>query len=465
MNSDKNKEYLNEYIYDYIDDLCENSEKYKELSGNLKDRLTELFDTIEDEDCNEILCDIDDINTFLIKLNSLSLNELTMIKNNGLILIKKHLKHKEKIMSLKTKNNMLEGDLATLTEQKENALLKLDELNDEYYKLYQEKNNLELQRTIKENEENEKHKLNNELLNDEIRNLNDKIKYLNKQINNYEEKVKNFSKKNKELFEEISQMKKELVCKDEIIRTSTEKYKKLNEEKETYRSINRGLNQTIEDLKGNCQDYQTIIKYNEEQIKQLREQINKQEQKPSERKISLNSLIEDEENEKEKDNIDNENKNEEKLEDKNLAKRNGVDYTGQEINLNELIFEESVSGEKEHEEAVEKKNQIKLAFTRVKHIRRFTKLKSLNYNNKKVHFADLAKKQSKKNVFFRGVTTREELNINPINKRLKTIKSERIDFENSNLLQKLRNISQSHINQNKNDDKFLYELLFRFLDY
>ena len=260
-------------------------------------------------------------------------------------------------------------------------------------------------------------------------------------------------------------MKKELVCKDEIIRTATEKYKKLNEEKETYRSINRGLNQTIEDLKGNCQDYQTIIKYNEEQIKQLREQINKQEQKPSERKISLNSLIEDEENEKEKDNIDNENKNEEKLEDKNLAKRNGVDYTGQEINLNELIFEESVSGEKEHEEAVEKKNQIKLAFTRVKHIRRFTKLKSLNYNNKKVHFADLAKKPSKKNVFFRGVTTKEELNINPINKRLKTIKSERIDFENSNLLQKLRNISRSHINQNKNDDKFLYELLFRFLDY
>ena len=184
MNSDKNKEYLNEYIYDYIDDLCENSEKYKELSGNLKDRLTELFDTIEDEDCNEILCDIDDINTFLIKLNSLSLNELTMIKNNGLILIQKHLKHKEKIMSLKTKNNMLEGDLATLTEQKENALLKLDELNDEYYKLYQEKNNLELQRTIKENEENEKHKLNNELLNDEIRNLNDKIK-----------KIKNYLKK------------------------------------------------------------------------------------------------------------------------------------------------------------------------------------------------------------------------------------------------------------------------------
>ena len=461
MNSDKNKEYLDEYIYDYIDDLTENSEKYKELSGNLKDRLTELFDTIEDEDCNEILCDIDEINSFLIKLNSLSLNELTMIKNNGLILIKKHLKHKEKIMSLKTEKNMLEEDLANITEQKENALLKLDELNDEYYKLYQEKNNLELQRSIIENEETEKHKLNNEILNDEIKNLNDKIKYLNKQINTYEEKIKNISKKNKELFEEISQMKKELVCKDEIIRTSIEKYKNLNEEKENYRSINRGLNQTIEDLKGNCQDYQTIIKYNEEQIKQLREQINKQEQNTAERKISLNSLIEDEE----KENIDNENKDE-KLEEKNKAKRNAVDYTGQEINLNELIFEESVSAEKEHEEAVEKKNQIKLAFTRVKHIRRFTKLKSLNYNNKRVHFAENAeRKKLKKNVYFRGITAREELNSNPINTRLKTIKSGKIDFENSNLLKKIRNFSKSHIDKNENDDTFLYELLFSFLDY
>ena len=165
------------------------------------------------------------------------------------------------------------------------------------------------------------------------------------------------------------------------------------------------------------------------------------------------------------DNINNENKNEEKLEEKNREKKNGVENTGEEINLNELIFEESVSGEKEHEEAVEKKNQIKLAFTRVKHIRRFTKLKSLNYNNKKVHFADSAIKKSKKNVYFRGVTSREELNINPINQRLKTIKSERIDFENSNLLQKLRNLNQSHISKNKNDDKFLYELLFRYLDY
>ena len=70
--------------------------------------------------------------------------------------------------------------------------------------------------------------------------------------------------------------------------------------------------------------------------------MNKQEQSAADRKISLNSLIEDEEkeneNKKDNKNIDNEDKNE-KLERKNLEKRNAVDYTGQEINLNELIFE------------------------------------------------------------------------------------------------------------------------------
>ena len=89
----------------------------------------------------------------------------------------------------------------------------------------------------------------------------------------------------------------------------------------------------------------------------------------------------------------------------------------------------------------------------------------MNYNNKRVDFADNANK-TRKNVFFRGITNREELNYNPKNSRLKTIKSEKIDFENSNLLRKLRNISKSHLNQNKNDDDtFLYKLLFSCIDY
>ena len=150
MKSD-NKEYLNEYIYDYINDLCETSEQYKDLSGNLKDRLSELFDSIDDEDCDEILCDIDEINRYLIKLNSLAKNEFTMIMNNGKILINKYSSHKQKIMSLKSQNKILEEEISIINEQKDNILKKIDELNDEYYKLYQEKHNLEMQMSIKEN--------------------------------------------------------------------------------------------------------------------------------------------------------------------------------------------------------------------------------------------------------------------------------------------------------------------------
>ena len=291
MNS-KNKDYLNSYIYDYIDDLVESSNKYKDLSGNLKDRLAELFDSIEDEDCDEILCDIDEINKYLIKLYKLSINEFTMIKDNGKILIDKHIKHKEKIMSLKTKNNMLEEELSMTNEQKENILLKMDELRDEYNNLYHEKNNLELNISLKENEENQKQKLNNEILNDEIKRLNDKIDYLNKHINLSEEKIKKISEKNHEYLDNISRMKKEIACKDDMIKMSLEKYRKLNEEKENIRIINRGLQKDIENLKNQCKDYQTIISYKEEQ-----EKINKNKNINNENLISLNSLIEEEEKE------------------------------------------------------------------------------------------------------------------------------------------------------------------------
>ena len=57
----KNKDYLNEDIYDSLDIITENSNRYKELSENLKDRLSGLTDSIE------ILSGIDEINKFLKK--------------------------------------------------------------------------------------------------------------------------------------------------------------------------------------------------------------------------------------------------------------------------------------------------------------------------------------------------------------------------------------------------------------
>jgi hypothetical protein len=121
MNSN-NKDYLDQYIYTYIDELTKSSEKYKELSENLKERLTDLFESIEEEDCKEIINDIDDLNNYLITLNSLSTKEFITIKNNGIKLIEKYSKHKEKISSLKSNNSLLQEELAAANEQKDKAL-------------------------------------------------------------------------------------------------------------------------------------------------------------------------------------------------------------------------------------------------------------------------------------------------------------------------------------------------------
>ena len=490
----QNSDILDEYIYDYIDDLCETSDKYKVLSTNLKERLTELFDSIDDEDCDEILCDIDEINKYLIKLNNLSNNEFTLIKSNGKKLIEKYLKHKEKIESLKIQNNMLQEELSIVNEQKEQAILKIDEINDEYYKLAQEKNNLEMQMNIQESVETQKTKLNNEMLNEEINSLKDRIDYLTNQINLSEEKMNSLSKRNKEIYSENSQLKKELACNNEILRKANEKNKKINEEKESIRLMNRGLQKTIDDLKNQCKDYQTIISYNEEQIKKIKESIKKQSETQLDKKIGLNDILNsDGEEEKNSNNIVNE--------DTLQKRRNAVDYTGKEINLNELIFDQSESSD--HDEKIEKKNQIKLAFTRVKAVRRFNRLKSLNYNYKKENFEEknpLRNHRSKKTVVFR------DLKINGFNKeprediyqlnneRLETIMTERSDFDSSKKLIKVNNLNLNNNNKKvkfanysenssedssdindvkkekennfeiENDETYLYELLFRFLD-
>jgi uncharacterized protein YukE len=275
------------------------------------------------------------------------------------------------------------------------------------------------------------------------------------------------SEKNYENLDNISRLKKELECKDELIKITVEKYRTLNEEKENIRSINRGLQKTIEDLKNQCKDYQTIISYKEEQ-----EKINKNKQQISEKFISLNSLIENEEdshnnnNESKKEN-ENENENEN---DKNINideiqnnRKNTGDYneTGKEINLNELIFDESESAD---HEVIDKKKQIKLAFTRVKNVRRFNRLKSLNYHNKQliVEENNNRKGKSKKTVIEKGWKFKN-IEDEDLNGRLETIMTEKSDFESTNVLFKLKKKSNDRI-QKEDEDIFLYELLFRFLD-
>ena len=432
MNSN-NKEYLDQYIYNYIDELAKSSEKYKDLSGNLKDRLADLFESIEDEDCKEILDDIEEITKYLETLNNLSTNEFEKIKNNGQKLIEKYSKHKEKISALKTKNTMLQEELANVNDQKEKALSRIDELNDECYKLYQEKKNLELRNSYREKEDNEKYKVNNELLTEEVKNLNIKIENLNNQIENFEEKIKELTAKNEEISEKNVLQIKELKYKDEIIESWIEKNEKTKKENDNIRFMNSGLQKTIEILENQCKEF-------DDDIQDLKEQISNYEKirtrKYTVNSINTNSIVFDEEDKKSKY-----TENEGNI---NTKKRNAVDYTGLGINLNDLIYDESQN--QSSEEPSSKKISSKL----------------LDINKKKNGFKSPNSKQrnnSQESDIFK--TSRK----NVLQKGFNNIISSREGFQ---IIQRLQNIKNNNENGKKSiskeDESFLTELLFRLLD-
>ena len=433
MNS-KNKEYLDEYAYNCINELCDCSPKYKELSENLKERLSELLEPIGNDECNEILYDFDEINKFLIKIENLSTNELTMIKDNAKILLEKYRKHKEKILSLKTKNNSLEEELSSLNDQKEKAQAKYDELNDEYYKLYQEKQNLESHITLKEEDEKEKYKLNQELLNEEIKNLNEQIERLNKQISLSQETINNLTKKNKEILENNIEMESELKYKNEIVEQTLDKYKKVSEENDSIRLMNKGLQNTIEELDHQCRDY-------ENKIRQLDLQVENYEKFIDEKNINLYSLLNDEDKKEESD--DEFDSNNENTESRN-KRRNALDYTGMGINLNDLIYDENQSSENEENKNISDLNKMNSG------------MKSPSYKIRKIS------NDTKTDKF---VTPKKTI----LQKGLENLMHH--SRKSSQILLKLQDYKKGKDNPlrrskyKKNDEAFLTELLFRLLDY
>ena len=423
MNSN-NKEFLDQYIYNYIDELTTSSEKYKELSENLKDRLSDLFESIEEEDCKEILNDIEEINNYLITLNNLSTNEFITIKNNAIKLIDKYTKHKEKISLLKTKNNMLQEELNNVNDQKDKALLKIDEINDEYYKLYQEKNNIELKNTLKMKEDDEKFRKNYQIFTEEVKALNDKIESLKKQINIKDEKIKELMDKNVENIQNKSVMDKELKFKDEIIQSWIYKNEKIKEENESIKFMNSGLQKTIEILDNQCKDY-------EKSIQQLKEQINYYDKISYQKNIISNknniSLFNDEEEEK-SDYID------EDVSEINTKRRNGVDYTNMGINLNELMFDQSENSEND----INKRNSTNK-------IKSGTKSPHKKYRKSSEESEKLNKYNTpRKNYLHKGFE-------NLIKSKILQIQS----YKNNDNGKKI---------MSKNDEAFLSELLFRLLD-
>ena len=116
---------------------------------------------------------------------------------------------------------------------------------------------------------------------------------------------------------------------------------------------------------------------------------------------------------------------------------------------------------------MDKKSQIKLAFTRVKNVRRFNRLKSLNYHNKQeiIEENNNRKSRPKKTVIEKKWTLKDiddTLEDVDINERLETIMSE---IESTNKLIKFKTkTSKSDRIEKEKEDIFFYELLYRFLD-
>ena len=118
-----------------------------------------------------------------------------------------------------------------------------------------------------------------------------------------------------------------------------------------------------------------------------------------------------------------------------------------------------------------------MALSRVKAVRRFNRLKSLNYHIKNETSNEINKRgpKHKKTVMIKSsqMKTMNESNDDlnqSANERLETIMTEN-DFESSVKLLKLRasNMNNNYNNNDKKpiekDEAFLYELLFRSIDY
>lgn len=92
---------INEVVFNSIDKLTGSSKEISETSVNLMSQLTNLFESIEDETCEEILSDVGKINDFISYVVNISKNELQEIKTKSKLAIEKADKRKDKILSLK----------------------------------------------------------------------------------------------------------------------------------------------------------------------------------------------------------------------------------------------------------------------------------------------------------------------------------------------------------------------------
>ena len=233
--------------------------KNKLISQNLNERLEELFDSIDDEECTNILADMINISKFLSKIDNLAHNEFAEIKENSEILIEKYEKHKDKIKNLKCEIDCLKKDNENVVEQNDKYLKRIDELGKECLNLYQEKQNFEKRKSIMENEENRLQKLTNDQLNQEIVNLQATNNSLLGRINELKTKFDELSAKNKQMNTENAYLIKSITYTNRKYNEETYKNEKYERECKRLIEENNKLKSDNIDLIAQREEYKNLI--------------------------------------------------------------------------------------------------------------------------------------------------------------------------------------------------------------
>ena len=310
MNSDnKDKKNLTDtYIYDCLEYLPEETEKNKLISQDLNERLEELFESIDDEECTKILADMINVSKFLSKIDNLAHNEFLEIKDNSEQLIEKYEKHKDKIKNLKCEIDCLKKDNENANEQIDKYIKRIDELGKECLELYQEKQNFEKRKSIMENEENRLQKLTNDQLNQEIVNLQATNNSLLGRINELKTKFDELSAKNKQMNTENAYLIKSITYTNRKYNEETYKNEKYERECKRLIEENNKLKSDNIDLIAQREEYKNLIELLQEKCQN--DIDNKKDLATIQKNQNYN--LEDLENEEKKnsENIENNKKNE-----------------------------------------------------------------------------------------------------------------------------------------------------------
>ena len=294
------------------------SQKHKKIINNIYDELIKIIKII-----------YKDTNTNILNLEKNSINEISLKnkENNMTDCYNKDIKFRDLIYqkSNQKKNEnliLLKKGYKEIQKEKEKMMLKNNELIKKIYSLEKElrdisKKNKEsiliihhfhLQYLVEENFILKKEQKISEQLNSEIKEKNNIIEKLNLELNSYKEK-------DIKVKEELSKLNEEIKNKKEEIDSLNKKIESINKQNEEYINENIILNKKLELENKNIEKYKTIISYQEEEIKNLKNKGDKDD-------IKLEEISDKLDNDNKLNNNENINIDEKKNKKRNNSKYN-----------------------------------------------------------------------------------------------------------------------------------------------